>query len=164
MNRNLVIGAVGVVVVLGLAYYWYGNKGDSGVAQTPVVPSYPVSVAPPATPAPSAMPAMTVAKTVTVMYTSAGFSPKSVMINKGDTINFVADAGNAMWVASAVHPTHEAYDGTTKNEHCALGYAGTKPLDQCSVGVSFSFTFDKIGIWKYHNHVSRSNTGMVVVQ
>lgn len=103
-------------------------------------------------------------KTVTVTYSaSAGFSPKTVTINKGDTVTFTNSGTGSMWVASAVHPTHEVYDGTTRLEHCAAGVT-PKPFDQCANGSSFSFTFDKTGSFNYHNHSAAQFGGTVVVQ
>src|SRR6185312_16178924 len=103
-------------------------------------------------------------KTVTVSYTAQGFSPSSVTINKGDTINFVDNTNSPFWVASAPHPTHEGYDGTTRDQHCAAGYTGAAPFDECSNGTSFNFTFNKTGSFPYHNHNDHSQFGTVVVQ
>ncbi len=105
------------------------------------------------------------AKTVTVTYGNNGFSPASVTISKGDTVNFVAAAGaDEMWIASDPHPVHSGYDGTTRTTHCAAGYAGPAPFDECSAGTSFSFTFGKVGTWGYHNHGNPADRGTVVVQ
>jgi plastocyanin len=108
----------------------------------------------------SVVPAVPMSATIT--YTSGGFSPKSVTIAKGGTVTFVNKSGSGMWVASDQHPTHTAYAGTTRSEHCpdAVGSA----FDQCTSGDSYSFTFGKAGSWDYHNHVRASDGGMVVVQ
>jgi len=68
-----------------------------------------------------------------------------------------------MWVASAVHPTHTLYAGTSLSEHCGNG-AANDSFDQCDAGDDYSFTFKKTGEWKYHNHVNASQTGTVIVQ
>lgn len=101
----------------------------------------------------------------TVTYGANGFSPQTVTIAKGGTVTFVAAAGaGEMWVASNPHPIHNAYDGTTFSQHCAAGYSGAAPFDQCAVGTSFSFTFNQTGSWGYHNHGNHSDTGTVIVQ
>ncbi len=103
---------------------------------------------------------------VTVMYTDNGFSPASVTIAQGQTVTWVNQASDKMWVASGVHPTHMVYDGTSKSQHCVAGYAGPVPLDECAAvasGASYSFTFDKAGDWKYHNHTSAADIGEIVV-
>jgi plastocyanin len=104
-------------------------------------------------------------KTVTITYTDTGFSPKSIEINKGDTVKFVNNSSSGMWVASAMHPTHTVYDGTTLQAHCAPG--ATLSFDSCKSipdGSSYSFTFEKIGTWGYHNHAASSFFGNVVVK
>ncbi len=100
----------------------------------------------------------------TVTYTSAGFSPKSVTIAKGGTVTFVNQAGSAMWVASDPHPVHTSYDGTSRSQHCAAGYTGPKPFDQCSGTGNFTFTFDKAGSFGYHNHSNDNDAGTIIVQ
>jgi plastocyanin len=103
-------------------------------------------------------------KTVTITYTSGqGFSPASVTINKGDTVKFVAASGQ-MWIGSDEHPTHTEYDGTSRTTHCAQGYTGEKPFDQCAAGSSFNFTFTKAGTFDFHNHLAAQFEGVVVVK
>lgn len=97
----------------------------------------------------------------TVTYASGGFSPASVTIKKGGSVTFVNTSGQRMWVASNPHPTHEGYSGTTKNQHCP-DTAGVA-FDQCSVGASYTFTFQKTGTWAYHNHAIDEDSGVVTV-
>ena len=106
-----------------------------------------------------------------VTYNEEGFSPETVTVSQGDVVQFVNDSTNDMWVASAVHPTHEEYSGTTREEHCATPAAGTSTavdtddaFDQCEAGNEYSFTFDQIGSWGYHNHLVPQDTGTVIVQ
>ena len=90
-----------------------------------------------------------------------GFSPKSVTIKKGGTITWSNQGGGGMWVASAQHPTHTAYSGTTLQAHC--DDATDTSFDQCKNGSTYSFKFDKVGTWNYHNHSNASQFGSVVV-
>jgi plastocyanin len=90
------------------------------------------------------------AQTTTVMYTDEGFSPNPVAINVGDTVEFVNNSSSGMWVASAVHPTHEELPGFDQNE--SVGEGGT-----------YRFTFTEAGTWNYHNHANPEDTGSVVV-
>ena len=98
----------------------------------------------------------------TVTYTDTGFSPKTITIKRGDAVNFVNQSSGDMWVASAMHPTHIVYSGTTLNEHCPD--PENDSFDQCVAGDSFSFTFDKVGTWNYHDHLGPTNFGTVVVE
>ena len=100
--------------------------------------------------------------TAQVVLTADGFSPKTVTIKKGGTITFVNESGSEMWVASAQHPTHTVYAGTTLQEHC--DDTVDVSFDQCKVGNTYSFALDKVGSWKFHNHVNSSRFGTVVVE
>lgn len=158
-TSNLIVAAAAALIVVGGGAWWYLSQGTPAPEGATVTngntgPDY----TPPAdtgTPAP--------AQTIAVSYSSsAGFSPKTVTVKKGDTVTFTATDGSAMWVASDVHPSHAEYDGTTRQEHCAAGAAPS--FDQCSAGTTYSFIFDKAGSFSFHNHVSSQNTGVVVVQ
>lgn len=101
---------------------------------------------------------------VTVRYIDNGFSPKTITIKKGTRVTFVDEnAKEDMWVGADEHPTHTEYDGTSKNEHCIEGKPSTTTFDQCGKGATYSFTFDKVGTWGYHNHVVASDEGTVIV-
>ena len=97
-----------------------------------------------------------------VTYTDNGFEPKSIAIGLGDTVVFKNKSSRDMWVANALHPTHEAYDGTSLSEHCSGGTQVS--FDQCVVSDTYSFMFNKVGAWGYHNHVSASHFGQVLVK
>jgi len=99
--------------------------------------------------------------TALVTYGPNGFSPATVTIAKGGTVTFKDEGGGNLWVASDPHPTHEGYSGTTGRQHCP-DTAGTA-FDQCALGSTYTFTFQKTGSWGYHNHVKHSDTGMVIV-
>ncbi|OGG49044.1 hypothetical protein A3G63_00620 [Candidatus Kaiserbacteria bacterium RIFCSPLOWO2_12_FULL_52_8] len=97
-----------------------------------------------------------------VTYGPNGFSPSTVTIVKGGTVTFVNQGGDGMWVASAPHPTHEGYSGTTRAQHCPD--TTRTAFDQCGIGATYSFTFQKAGTWGYHNHGNPTDVGTVVVQ
>lgn len=97
-----------------------------------------------------------------VTYTSNGFSPETVTVSVGDTVRFVNNSGNNMWVASDMHPTHADYDGTSLSQHCPD--PTNTSFDQCESGEEYTFTFTKTGTWNYHNHVRASHSGTIIVQ
>jgi plastocyanin len=105
---------------------------------------------------------VTTGKTVKVTLTATGFSPKSITIKKGDTVTWTNTGSGQMWIASANHPTHTVYDGTNLQQHCGTPSAES-PFDECKAGNTYSFTFDKVGSWNYHNHTNASQFGTVVV-
>ena len=103
---------------------------------------------------------------VVVTYTDQGFSPAEVTVARGQSVTWVNESSGEMWVASAMHPDHVVYDGTNRETHCAEGYAGETPFDECAgedPGARYTFTFDKEGTWKYHDHINASRFGSVVV-
>jgi len=94
-----------------------------------------------------------------VTYTDAGFSPRILTVKKGTTVSFKNTSSRPMRVASDPHPTHDKYP--TKG-----GCVGST-FDVCNTiapSQSWSFTFDAVGTWGYHNHVNPREGGTIVVQ
>ena len=138
--QNFLIAIV-VVVVLGGGYLLWQNS------------SQPAVVTPTPTPTPTAP--------VTVTYTDAGFSPSSVTIKQGQTVRFVNNSSSQeMWPASAVHPTHSVYPQKSGSDCLGSSFDACKSLKPSE---SWSFTFDSVGEWRYHDHLHASKTGTVVV-
>ena len=156
MKTSSIVAVVVAVVVIAGAVWWL-------MSQPAAAPQANTNTQAPAAVADNTTPAAPMSATVT--YGANGFSPSTVTVAKGGTVTFVAAAGaDEMWIASNPHPIHNAYDGTTLSQHCAQGYSGPAPFDQCAAGNSFSFTFDKVGSWPYHNHGNSSDFGTVIVQ
>ncbi len=88
---------------------------------------------------------------IEIVYTPEGFNPSTINIKQGQTVQFTNKSGRPMWVASNVHPGHN--DLPTFDQFKATG--------QNSV---YKYTFDKPGIWKYHDHVNASMGGVVIVE
>ncbi len=78
------------------------------------------------------------------------FSPNELKIKKGDTVVWTDFDSSPAWPASAFHPTHQVY-------------SGFDALKGINTGESYSFTFDKVGSWKYHDHLNPSSTGLIEV-
>lgn len=87
---------------------------------------------------------------VVVTYTDSGYAPNPVNIKKGTTVTFVNESSQGMWSASAVHPTHQLLPGFDQ-------------LKSVSRGGTYEYAFEKVGTWKYHNHVAPTDIGTVVV-
>ena len=92
----------------------------------------------------------TVAAVVEVDYTASGFTPAEVTIKKGEMVKFVNRTEDPMGVASAPHPVHTDYPGFDQGKSSASGMN------------EYSFTFDKVGTWGYHNHENPVHRGTVV--
>ncbi len=167
-SKGLLVVAVVIIILAGGGWYLYAHKTPAP-APADTSTAAMENTQPAETTSSTTGVALDVSagatvgsKTVTVTYTDQGFSPKSVTINKGDTVQFVDKRTQPMWVASDVHPTHEGYSGTTRSAHCP-DTAGTS-FDQCSPGMGYSFTFAKVGTWNYHNHIAAGDVGTVVVK
>lgn len=100
----------------------------------------------------------------TVRYTGNGFSPESITVAAGDTVIWVNESSNQTWPASANHPTHTVYPGSSI-QSCDTDQADTT-FDACEPiesGGSYSFQFNELGEWEYHNHLRSNEQGMVTV-
>ncbi|OGG58023.1 hypothetical protein A2853_00825 [Candidatus Kaiserbacteria bacterium RIFCSPHIGHO2_01_FULL_55_17] len=106
----------------------------------------------------SAAPAL---MTTTITYDGKSFTPGTVTIKKGGTVTWLNKGTGKMWVASAMHPTHMVYSGTSREEHCPDPQNAS--FDQCGANDDFSFTFDKAGSWGFHDHLNSSVFGKVEV-
>lgn len=158
------IGIVVLAVVVFGGWYYYSSSQAAMVAapEDQQAIDTGVSSAMPAPGAPAGTVEMEVKTGATVTYSAAGFAPASVTIKKGETVTFVDEGTGKMWVASAMHPDHKAYSGTSLSAHCP-DTDGTA-FDQCATGGSYTFAFDKAGTWKYHNHVSSTHFGTIIVE
>lgn len=152
MNKNyLVVGAV--VVVLLLAGLGFAFKHQIKTMLMPQTQTSETSQAPQTsqTPAENNSGVMEKEVIVEVDYTNSGFSPATITVKKGTTVKFVDKSGVPMSIASNPHPTHTDYPGFDQGKSDAKGKE------------DYSFTFDKVGTWGFHDHLRPSNGGTVVV-
>lgn len=94
-----------------------------------------------------------------VIYNEAGYSPESISIKNGETVIFKNNSSRSMWPASAMHPSHRVYPTTG-------GCLGST-FDACNgvqPGRDWSFKFDIVGAWKYHDHLHPADRGIIVVE
>ena len=81
---------------------------------------------------------------------SGKFSPREIKIKKGGKVTWVNKSQNRVWPASNPHPIH-------------TDYSGFDALHGLATGESYSFTFEKVGSWGYHDHFNPSTRGEVKV-
>lgn len=86
----------------------------------------------------------------TVTFGAGGYSPNYIKIHIGEPVTFKNEREEPFWPASNLHPTHEIY-------------SEFDPKRQLGKNETWSFTFDKAGIWSYHDHLHPNNTGTVEV-
>ena len=159
MNGKVLGGIVVLIILIAGGWYLFSRGPSSQPYQAPSVPVTTSTTTTTTT-------TTTTGTQNTIHYTDNGFVPALLSVSVGTQVTFVNDSSDEMWIASNPHPTHQGYDGTTKSVHCAVGYAGPTPFDECAAvmqGGSYSFTFTKIGTWGYHNHGAPANGGTVVV-
>ncbi len=87
---------------------------------------------------------------VTITRTQDGYEPKDIVITKGDIVSFVNESEEYHWPASDLHPTHGVYPEFD-------------PLRPIAPGEEWKFKFDKVGVWKYHDHIRANKTGTITV-
>ena len=90
-------------------------------------------------------------ETIPVNYTDSGFSPRTITINKGQSVRFVNNSDRLMWVASDFHPTHNIYPEFDADKGVPSGSF-------------YEFKFEKLGTWNYHDHLNASKIGTVIVE
>lgn len=79
-----------------------------------------------------------------------GFHPAKLTIKEGETVTFTTTTGKPFWPASNVHPTHTAFPAFDPKQPI--------PPDQ-----SWSFTFDKMGRYGFHDHIESTFEGEILV-
>lgn len=110
--------------------------------QTPT-PTPTPSPAPTPTPNPTPSP-------VIITITSAGYSPSNITVKSGTKVIFQNNDTKGHWPASNPHPTH-------------TDLPGFDALKAIPAGGSYSYTFTKVGIWGYHDHLFTNLGGKVTV-
>lgn len=88
--------------------------------------------------------------TWTISISEEGFFPNEVKVRKGDKVIWKNTGSHNHWPASAVHPTHQLYPEFDARQGITSG-------------ASYSFVFDRVGTWKYHDHLNPGFTGAIVV-
>lgn len=88
---------------------------------------------------------------IVIRMTKNGFDPEEVEIKKGDTVIWVNEDSDYRWPASNLHPTHEIYPEFD-------------PREPLAVGEHWLFTFEKVGEWRFHDHLRPRWRGKVRVE
>jgi len=149
MNNKVVVGLV--VLLVGVGAGWYFLQGGKPAPYTPVNREESVVETTPALEPPVTLGAEpSVMGNVSVTYGANGFVSNVVTVKKGTTVVWTNQSQGGMRVASAVHPTHQLLPGFDQ-------------LKSVNAGGTYEYAFEKVGTWKYHNHVVVSDTGTVVV-
>lgn len=150
MNKNYYILAVVLVLIVGGAWWWQNRAG---------MPLFGGSQPDAESPAPAVPGGDAVVAGKIISFNGATFEPNVLNVKTGEMVMFRNDSAGQVWPASAVHPTHKAYPATG-------GCIGSI-FDACRglmPGESWSFKFDEVGSWKYHDHLNPTRFGTVAVE
>ncbi len=102
---------------------------------------------------------------VVIVMDETGFTPDTVTINAGESVEWVNKSTKDFWPASNMHPTHSIYPDSSIFK--CLTPEEPNIFDACSPlspGKSYSFTFMYKGEWRYHDHLRPNKTGIIRVE
>lgn len=89
----------------------------------------------------------------------AEYRPKFLTIRKGETVTWTNKGTRQNWPASDPHPTHTKYP--------IPGGCISSKFDACKgliPGESYTFQFDRTGVWTYHDHLAPGLDGTIDVE
>ena len=89
--------------------------------------------------------------TAFVTITSSGFNPATLLISKGETVQWVNNDSKTHQPASNPHPVHDNLPGFDAKE----------PMKS---GETYLFTFEQTGTFGYHDHINPTTNASVVVK
>ncbi|HLC94471.1 MAG TPA: hypothetical protein VJH96_02800 [Patescibacteria group bacterium] len=149
MSKNFFIIIIVIVVLIG-GYMVFSKKTTSPETTTPSVATQESTDS---TTEQTGVVAENgiIQEKVIIKYTDQGFEPKSLTVKVGTPVTFTNMSAKSMWVASAPHPAH-------------TDLPGFDALKAMGKGESYTFTFSALGTWKYHDHMSPSDFGSIVVE
>jgi plastocyanin len=86
----------------------------------------------------------------TINISGGNYSPSTLTIKKGSKVTFTNTDTALRWPASNPHPTH-------------TDYAGFDPRKGLALNETYSFTFNNVGSWRFHDHLNPSKGGTIIV-
>lgn len=86
----------------------------------------------------------------TITRTDDGFKPKELTIDPGETVTFVNKSDEYFWPAANSHPSHLSLPDFDAHE----------PFPP---GASWTFTFETVGPWGFHDHLYPGHKGVIIV-
>lgn len=146
---------VALLLIAGGAYLLTHDRADA--------PKDTAITTPSPSPTPNPVPAETPSVNepdAFITLSDSGYSPASITIKKGDVVRFINNSNRDFWPASAIHPTHSVYPIKTSKDCLGSAFDACRAIEP---GGAWEFRFDEAGTWRYHDHLSASKTGSVVV-
>jgi len=125
---------IGGIVYTGIYYFFLAKKGGYNYNQPEQSQAQPTT--------------QQVQNVITL--TADGFSPITFTIKSGATVSWINKSGKTATVNSDPHPAHTAYPPLN--------------LETFPDNGTLSLTFNKPGIYGYHNHLNPSEQGTITVE
>jgi len=138
-----------------LSYLWGGEEGVP-----PIAPSASGDPWWPFTPQLEAQLAQSPGFDVLIAYTDNGFNPPHIALSRGQSVRFINNSSQDLWVASAPVGGGAVYRG-----HPSA--CGQSAFDSCAVlrpKQFWEFTFEDVGTWGYRNNVRPEQIGVLRVE
>lgn len=98
-----------------------------------------------------------------VEYNEKGFAPNILTVSVGTTVAWANRSGRPMWVGSDPHPAHTDLPGFDQKRIINKIFPEIVKKAYAHGDAIYKFTFEKVGEWKYHNHVNPVHRGTVIV-
>ena len=92
-----------------------------------------------------------------ISFTGKIFSPPYISIKKGETVRFINNSDEKTWPISSNNPSYPE----TREGQC-----GESSFDACrglETGESWDFTFNKVGTWRFNDHLHQGIQGTITV-
>lgn len=137
-NMRLLLVGVVVVVVLVAGYLLLSNRSSAPQNNTQTEQ------------APAETSEMIDSKETTVTVTESGYEPATITVSPGDSVVWLNQSGGVANVSSDNHPTHLRFPFLN--------------LGNFEDGQTVSVVFEESGTFSYHDHLTPSRTGTVVVK
>jgi len=126
-----------LLLVLLSAAILYFSQGSKNIIGAPPTSTITVVNRPP--------------RTYSVYYDRGVFSPTNLRIHSGDTVRFENDNVLPIRVVTDPHPAHN-------------GLVGFDSASEVRNKESFTYTFNTVGIFSYHNERNPNETGTIIVR
>lgn len=149
-SRNIVIFSVVIVLVIIGGWYLTRPKPQTPLETSQTQTPKPLSTESTTT-SESTEEAMMEKEGNIVKISASGFSPKNITIKVGGSVTWENEDSEDHIVNSAVHPTHSLFP--------LLNQVGLIKPEETK-----SLKFTAAGIYKYHDHLNPSLTGIVTVE
>lgn len=158
--KKLII--VSLIIILGVLILWFQNRNGGFIlpAVTPT-PTFTSTLSPSLSMGPtvSLSPINQMQNAEVTFAGGSGYSPATLKIKKGVVVVFKNQGSGSIWPASGTHPAHNVYP--------IKGGCIDSAFDACTAiksGESWTFEFDVVGTWKYHDHLNPAFTGTIIVE